>query len=229
MKSPRGVKLPKYKSQQISLSYYCIVVSSFRFFDTYYAVFVNLLQRSTCACDLFFLFKTYDTKISGTPGLTVTDSVNIGSIEYWCSEENATLISTAKKDNQLSLQLLRVLIYCGKEILSVSQPEHIERLCVLDSQEISPNQFCSIHVQLLFISKPSGPGIFSSVTRLYQARYDDVKEADVILLSKTLKKLQNTKHVKHGFDFLDSNTLKLYVFFLTAVTAQIMIVLLRLK
>lgn len=210
--APREANLPKDKVLQIVLPHYGLVESSSCFFDTHYPVFVDLLKMSPCTFDPCFLFKTDETKVSEVTGLATDNSINTGNMEYQSSEETATKTFITKKKTKFPLRFLGFLIERKRQSLLVFQPQHIDRLCVLDSREINPDQFSSLRGQLLFISQSSRPDISYNVSQLFQVKYSDVNAADVNLLNKTVKHLQTTKFLKLRYNVLDPKTLKLYVF-----------------
>lgn len=210
--APREAKLTKDKVLQIILPHYGLVESSSCFFDAYYPVFVDLLKMSPCSFDPCFLFKTNDSTLSGITGLATDDSINTGNAEYQASEEQATKAFITKKKDIFPLRFLGFLIEHEDNSLLVSQPQHIDRLHLLDHKDINHDSFRSVRGQLLFISQSSRPDISYNVSQLCQVKYDNVKSSDVKLLNQTVTHLQETKDLKLRYGPLDSKSLKLYVF-----------------
>lgn len=133
--APIEAKLSKDKVLQIVLPHYGLVESSSCFFDTYYPVFVDLLRMSPCAIDPCFIFKTNDSKLFGITGLATDDSINTGNAEYQSSEESATKSFITKKKDIFPLRLVGFLIEHENDSLFIFQPQHIDRLYVLDHKK----------------------------------------------------------------------------------------------
>lgn len=152
---PREAKLPNDKVLEIVLPHYGLVESSSCFFNTYFVVFFDVLRMSPRALYPFNLYQADNSKLCGIIGLSTDDSINTVNAEYQSSKDEATNSFITNKKYAFLLRFLGYLIEHDGTALCVSQPQHIDRLNVLDNMNIDQKAFHSMSRQLLFISQSS--------------------------------------------------------------------------